>query len=145
MQLHLEHTYTTPNSIASFPITTGGRRGDHNLVPSVHDLCFRICGQTCMAILMPMAGVFFKEWGEMSFSFQSPEQEINMALSLWIHTKLIKRLEVLPALDQTTMTFACLLVEQIIIWHGVRELLSDCGIAFLSLLMKDVCHAMSTH
>lgn len=81
----------------------------------------------------------------MSFSFQSPEQEISMALSLWIHTKLIKRLEVLPALDQTTMTFACLLVEQIIIWHGVRELLSDCGIAFLSLLMKDVCHAMSTH
>lgn len=72
----------------------------------------------------------------MSFSFQSPEQEISMALSLWIRTYmyLIKRLEVLPALDQTTMTIACLLVEQIIIWHGVCELLSDCEIALLSLL-----------
>ena len=51
--------------------------------------------------------------------------------------------EVFPTPDQTTLTIAKLLVEQVISHHGVPvELLSDRGSAFLSHLMKD--YVMST-
>ena len=47
--------------------------------------------------------------------------------------------EVFPAADQTTATIARLLTEEIILRHGVpRELLSDCGPAFLSKVMCEL-------
>ena len=54
--------------------------------------------------------------------------------------------EVFPTLEQTTLTIAKLLVEQVISRHGVPvELLSDRGSAFLSHLMKEVCQLLGIH
>ena len=54
--------------------------------------------------------------------------------------------EVFPTPEQTTLTIAKLLVEQVISHHGVPvELLSDRGSAFLSHLMKEVCQLLGIH
>ena len=54
--------------------------------------------------------------------------------------------EVFATPDQTTLTIAKLLVEQIIPWHGVpKELLSDHGPAFLLKVMCDVCCLLGVH
>ena len=54
--------------------------------------------------------------------------------------------EVFPTPEQTTLTIAKLLVEQVISRHGVPvELLSDRGSAFLSHLMKEVCQLLGIH
>ncbi len=48
--------------------------------------------------------------------------------------------------DQTALTIACLLVEQVIPRHGVpADLLSDRGPNFLSQLMQEVCRLMGIH
>ena len=54
--------------------------------------------------------------------------------------------EVFPVADQTTLTIAKLLVEEIIPRHGVpKELLSDRGAAFLSKLMAEVYELTGIH
>ena len=56
---------------------------------------------------------------------------------------LTKWVEAFPTKDQTALTIAKLLVEQVISRHGVpRELLSDRGAAFLSSLLKDISKIM---
>ena len=56
---------------------------------------------------------------------------------------LTKWVEVFPTKDQTALTIARLLVEEVISRHGVpRELLSDRGAAFLSSLIQEVCKVM---
>ena len=56
---------------------------------------------------------------------------------------LTKWVEAFPTKDQTALTIAQLLVEEVISRHGVpRELLSDRGAAFLSSLLKDVGRIM---
>lgn len=56
---------------------------------------------------------------------------------------LTKWVEAFPTKDQTALTIAQLLVEEVISRHGVpRELLSDRGAAFLSALLKDICQLM---
>ena len=53
---------------------------------------------------------------------------------------LTKWLEVFPVKDQTSLSIARILVEQIVPRHRVpSELLSDRGAAFLFKLMKEVC------
>ena len=48
--------------------------------------------------------------------------------------------EVFAACDQTTLTIAKLFMEQIVCRHGVpAQLLSDCGAAFLSHLLMEIC------
>ena len=59
---------------------------------------------------------------------------------------LTKWVEVFPSSDQSALTIACLLVENIISRHGVpKELLSDCGAAFLSKLLHEVYKLMGIH
>lgn len=54
--------------------------------------------------------------------------------------------EVFPTVDQTTLTIAKLLVEEIIPRHGVpKELLSDRGSAFLSKVMCEVYNLLGIH
>ena len=54
--------------------------------------------------------------------------------------------EVFAMPDQSAITIARLLVEQIIAWHGVpAEVLSDRGAVFLSKLMKEVNQLMGIH
>ena len=54
--------------------------------------------------------------------------------------------EVFAVPDQTAITIAHLLVEEVICRHGVpAELLSDRGSAFLSALLQDVYQLMGTH
>ena len=56
---------------------------------------------------------------------------------------LTKWVEAFPTKDQTALTIARLLVEHVVSRHGVpRELLSDRGAAFLSLLLRDVSKLM---
>ena len=56
---------------------------------------------------------------------------------------LTKWVEVFPTKDQTALSIARLLVEEVISHHGVpRELLSDRGAAFLSSQMKGVYQLM---
>ena len=51
--------------------------------------------------------------------------------------------EVFAASDQTALTIAKLLVEEVVSRHGVpAELLSDRGKSFLSLLMQEVCSVL---
>ena len=51
--------------------------------------------------------------------------------------------EVFSTSDQSALTIAQLLVEQIVSRHGVSsELLLDRGPAFLSKLMKEICKLM---
>ena len=59
---------------------------------------------------------------------------------------LTKWLEVFPTPDQTALTIAKLLAEQVISRHGVPvELLSDRGSAFLSHLIQEVCQLLGIH
>ncbi len=54
--------------------------------------------------------------------------------------------EVFPTSDQTALTIAKLLVEEVISRHGVpAELLSDRGAAFLSTLVREMCELMGIH
>ena len=54
--------------------------------------------------------------------------------------------EVFAAPDQTSLTIAQLLFDNVICRHGVpAELLSDCGKAFLSNLMEDIYKLMGMH
>ena len=56
---------------------------------------------------------------------------------------LTKWLEVFATRDQSALTMAKLLVEEIISRHGVpHQLLSDRGPSFLSCLMTEVCRLM---
>ena len=51
--------------------------------------------------------------------------------------------EVFATSDQTALTIAKLLVEEVVSRHGVpAELLSDRGKSFLSLLMQEVCRVL---
>ena len=51
-----------------------------------------------------------------------------------------------PTKDQTALTIARLLVDQIVAHHGVpSDLLSDRGANFLSHLMQELCHLMGIH
>jgi len=53
---------------------------------------------------------------------------------------LTKWLKVFATKDQTALTIAELFVEEIICCHGFPgELLSDCGAAFLSRLLREIC------
>ena len=53
--------------------------------------------------------------------------------------------EVFAVPDQTALTIARLMVEQVISQHGVpSQLLSDRGAAFLSNLMQELCIVMGT-
>ena len=53
--------------------------------------------------------------------------------------------EVFAVPDQTALTIARLLVEQVISWHGApSQLLSDHGPAFLSNLVQELCALMGT-
>ena len=48
--------------------------------------------------------------------------------------------EVFATKNQTALTIAELFVEEIICNHGaLGQLLSDCGAAFLSRLLKEIC------
>ena len=59
---------------------------------------------------------------------------------------LTKWVEVFPTADQSALTIAHLLVEEIISQHGVpKELLSDHGAAFLSKLMHEIYLLMGIH
>ena len=56
---------------------------------------------------------------------------------------LTKWVEAFPTKDQTALTIAKLLVEEVISRHGVpKELLSDRGAAFLSSLLKEIAQIM---
>ena len=51
--------------------------------------------------------------------------------------------EVFPAIDQSALTIARLLVEKVVTCHGVpTQLLSDRGTSFLSNLIKEVCNLL---
>ena len=53
--------------------------------------------------------------------------------------------EVFATKDQTALTIARLLVEEIVCRHGVpSQLLSDRGAAFLSYLMTEICKLLGT-
>ena len=55
-------------------------------------------------------------------------------------------MEVFPSVDQSALTIAHLLVEEIVSRHGVpKELLSDRGAAFLSKLMNEIYLLMGIH
>ena len=59
---------------------------------------------------------------------------------------LTKWVEAFTVPDQTALTIAKLLVEQVITWHGVpQELLLDRGANFLSTLIQQVCDVMGVH
>ena len=59
---------------------------------------------------------------------------------------LTKWVEVFPSSDQSALTIARLLIENIISRHGVpKELLSDRGAAFLSKLLPEVYRLMGIH
>ena len=59
---------------------------------------------------------------------------------------LTKWVEVFPSADQSALTIAHLLVEEIVSRHGVpKELLSDRGAAFLSKLMSEIYLLMAIH
>ena len=48
--------------------------------------------------------------------------------------------EVFATSDQTALTMAKLFVEQIVGCHGVpAQVVSDCGVAFLSHLLTEIC------
>ena len=56
---------------------------------------------------------------------------------------LIKWPEIFATSDQTALTIAKLFVEQIDFRHGVpAQLLSDCGAAFLSHLLMEICELL---
>ena len=51
--------------------------------------------------------------------------------------------EIFATTDQTVLTIAELFVEEISCRHGVPgQLLSDCGAAFLSRLLKEICNLL---
>ena len=82
----------------------------------------------------------------MSSSLWSPTAEIVTPSCLW--TIWLKWPEVFAtkASDQTALTIAQLIMEHIIPWHGVpSHLLSDCGPAFLSGLIHEVCELLAMH
>ena len=70
---------------------------------------------------------------------QFPKSYLRNKYAVVFVDYLTKWPEVFPTSDQTALTIACLLVEQIV------ELLSDRGAAFLSNLPKEVCQLMNIH
>ena len=92
---------------------------------------------------IPMEGPFDRVGVD---AIQFPKSYLGNKYAVVFVDYLTKWPEVFPTADQTALTIAHLLVEQIIPCHGVPvELLSDRGAAFLSNLMKEVCQLMNIH
>ena len=74
---------------------------------------------------------------------QLPKSSRGNCYAIVFMDYLTKWPEVFLAMDQTALTIAKLLVEEVISQHGVpRELLSDRGASFLSKLLAEICSLM---
>ena len=92
---------------------------------------------------IPVAGPFDKVGVDV---LQLPRSYEGNQYAVVFVDYLTKWPEVFPTKDQTALTIARLLVDQIIARHGVpSDLLSDRGANFLSQLMQEVCHQMGIH
>ena len=77
---------------------------------------------------------------------QFPKSKRGNRYAIVFMDYLTKWVEVFPSVDQSALTIAHLLVEEIISRHGVpKELLSDRGAAFLSKLMNEIYELMGIH
>ena len=92
---------------------------------------------------IPVAGPFDKVGVDV---LQLPRSyDVNQYAVVFVDY-LTKWPEVFPTKDQTALTIARLLVDQIVARHGVpSDLLSDRGANFLSHLMQELCHLMGIH
>ncbi len=85
---------------------------------------------------VPVAGPFDKVGVDV---LQLPKSYDGNKYAVVFVDYLTKWPEVFPTQDQTALTIACLLVEQVIPRHGVpADLLSDRSPNFLSQLMQEV-------
>ena len=112
------------------------------VVSSMYSLCIQNVGRTTKQLLtpIPVQGPF-DHVGVDVIKFPKSAQGSQYAVVFMEY--LIKWPEVFAVTDQTSLTIACLLVEHVIIHHGVpAELLSNHGRAFLSELMHEVCELM---
>ena len=103
----------------------------------------RSSSETTPDTAIPVAGPF--DWVGVDVTQFPKSYEGNQYAVVFVDY-LTKWLEVFAVPDQTALTIALLLVEQIISRHGVpAEILSDCGSAFLSGLMQEVYQLMGIH
>lgn len=92
---------------------------------------------------LPVAGAFDRVGVDV---MQLPTSKAGNKYAVVFVDYLTKWPEVFATRDQTALTIARLLVEQIVSRHGVpRELLSDRGAAFLSTLLREVARLMGIH
>ncbi len=102
-----------------------------------------LCATRRVGQAIPVAGPFDRIGVDV---IQFPKSYSGNRYALVFVDYLTKWPEVLPIADQTAITIARLLVEQIVSRHGVPgEVLSDRGTAFLSRLMQEVCRLLGTH